>query len=69
LVPLPMDGSPALRIEFDGALFQATQEEIAIEDGRLKSSWGSKLYRILLTAKQPGAEREWVVRFALAARG
>jgi hypothetical protein len=61
-VSLAVPGAPPVRIEFDPALFRAVQEEITVEDARLRSAWGAKLYRILLAATQPGAEREWVLR-------
>jgi hypothetical protein len=65
-IVLPMEGTRPVRIEFDSALFAATQEEIKLQDRRLASAWGPRLYRILLTAKQPGAERSWTVRIAQA---
>jgi hypothetical protein len=63
-IVLPVEGTRPVRIEFDSALFAATQEEIKLQDRRLASAWGPRLYRILLTAKQPGAERSWTVRIA-----
>ena len=39
-----------------------TVEEINVEDGRLRSSWGERLYRILLVADHPPATGEWAVR-------
>jgi hypothetical protein len=38
-------------IHFDFKKFDSEIEEITIEDERLRSSWGNRLYRILLTAK------------------
>ena len=66
VLALPVEGAKPVRIEFDAALFQATQEEIKLTDRRLASAWGARLYRILLTAKQPGAERAWSVKISQA---
>ncbi len=39
-------------IRYDGRKFEVSLEPIALEDARLKSSWGGKVYRILLKAKR-----------------
>jgi hypothetical protein len=57
--PLP---SGKVRIVYDARLLSPEVEEIKIEDGRLKSSWGDRLYRILLTAKAPGNRGSWTLR-------
>lgn len=54
------------RVLFDAKALTHSVEEIRIEDGRLKSSWGERLYRILLTAEAPPAEGEWTVRVVQA---
>lgn len=41
------------RVEFDAASLDARVEEIAITDANLRSIWGEKLFRIVLTAKAP----------------
>ncbi len=52
------DGSIHLRaggavLIFDRALLAARIETIQITDAQLKASWGDRVYRILLTAKNP----------------
>jgi hypothetical protein len=54
-----------VRVQYDDALFTASQEEIKIEDARLRGAWGERLYRILLTARRPTAQGAWDVRFTL----
>ena len=54
---------PGLRITFSRALFSAGIETIEIEDSRLRSSWGEKIYRIVLTLDEPGIEGEYTVEF------
>jgi hypothetical protein len=39
-------------ILYDKSLWSAALETIPVEDGQLRSSWGERVYRILLTAKQ-----------------
>jgi hypothetical protein len=55
----------AVKIAFDAAVFKHAVEEIRIEDGRLRSAWGERLYRILLTAQNPGARGNWTTRITL----
>ena len=38
-------------IHFDKEKFDAEIEAIPLDDARLRSSWGKRLYRIVLTAK------------------
>ncbi len=45
------DAEPVI-IRFDDNTFLLDIEEIPIEDTRLQSSWGNRVYRILLTAKE-----------------
>jgi hypothetical protein len=52
-----------VEIAYDQTLFRATIEEIGIEDPQLAQSWGSALFRILLSAVKPGAEGEYTVVF------
>jgi hypothetical protein len=51
--------SGAVKIAYDPAVFTPEVEEIRIEDGRLRSSWGDRLYRILLVALKPPVQAEW----------
>ena len=46
------DAEPVM-IRFDDNTFLLDIEEIPIEDARLQASWGNRVYRILLTAKEP----------------
>jgi hypothetical protein len=45
------DAAPVV-IRFDDNIFLIDIEEIPIEDDRLRASWGDRVYRILLTAKE-----------------
>ncbi len=47
---------------YDGRVFTPSIEEIRLEDGRLRHSWGERLYRILLHAENAGAEGKWSMR-------
>jgi hypothetical protein len=55
-LPLLEDGSPAaantISIEYDEQRFAVTFEPIALEDARMRSGWGERLTRIVLTSKQ-----------------
>ena len=42
-----------VKVLYDGAAFTPVVEEIRLEDARLRSSWGERLYRILLRAANP----------------
>jgi len=46
---------------YDAAKFSASIEPIAIEDSRLKSSWGEKIYRILLTSRERVSSSEYSI--------
>ena len=54
--------SPPLSILYDKKFFTAEIETIALEDDRLKSSWGPTLYRILFTAPRTPAKGEYSIR-------
>ncbi|MCP5119056.1 MAG: hypothetical protein GY953_50275 [bacterium] len=61
---LTLSGSGfTLQADFDPNLFTATIEEVEVKDQRLRSSWGARLRRILLTAKNPPAKGTWTLRF------
>ncbi|MBM3294672.1 MAG: heparinase [Candidatus Aminicenantes bacterium] len=49
-------------ILYDKGFFKAEVETIALEDERLKASWGASIYRIVLTAARPPAKGEYTVR-------
>jgi hypothetical protein len=57
--PLP---SGRVRIAYDATMLSPEVEEMKIEDGRLRSSWGDRLYRILLTATSPANRGSWTLR-------
>ncbi len=46
-------------LTYDAATFAATVEEIAIDDARLLSTWGPRLYRIILTVNNPQQQDSW----------
>ena len=55
--------SPAgLKVLYDPQTFTPKIEEIAITDSRLRSSWGDKLYRILLDCRNPKPKASWTLR-------
>ncbi len=56
--------SPDLKsvtIEYDKQKFGAVIETIPLEDARLRSSWGERLYRIVLTAKRKSLKDEFAI--------
>jgi hypothetical protein len=48
-------------IAFDAGIFEPKVEEIPIEDARLKSTWGERLYRVLLRAANPPPRAKWTL--------
>ncbi len=54
---------PGLKISFSETLFSPLIEKIELDDSRLRSSWGEKIYRIVLTLDDPGREGEYTVKF------
>ena len=58
-------GSPPVQVSFDAGLTPLV-EEIAIEDARLASVWGPRLYRIQLHAGNVPESGRFVVRFRAA---
>lgn len=56
--------SPArVKVLFDPAVFEASIEEIPLEDARLRGAWGERLYRILLSAESPKLRDTWTLGF------
>jgi hypothetical protein len=49
--PAKSSASTPLYVQYDKAKFEAKIEPITLEDAQLRSSWGERLYRILLTAR------------------
>lgn len=54
--------SKAVHIIYDKKKFSVDFETIPIEDERLESSWGNRLFRILLTAKEKPLRDEFSIR-------
>jgi len=54
--------SGRIKLFYDARAFSFSQEEIRIEDARLKASWGDRLYRINLTAEKPRLRDTWTLR-------
>jgi hypothetical protein len=52
-------------LAYDASLLEAVVEEKEIEDGRLKSVWGGKLWRVRLTCARAPKQG----RFALTVAG
>ena len=51
-----------VKVLYDGAAFTPVVEEIRLEDARLRSTWGDRLYRILLRAANPAPRARWITR-------
>jgi hypothetical protein len=63
-IPVTADSaSESLDMEYDGRVFQAEIEEIALDDPRLQASWGNSLFRILLTPMATPREGEHRIAF------
>jgi hypothetical protein len=62
LLSLAVAAGNAIDVLYDGRMFKTAIEEIRLEDGRLRRSWGERLYRILLKADNAGAEGKWSMR-------
>jgi len=60
--PSSTKAAAPLAVSYDAGFFSAKVETIPIEDGRLRSSWGNMLYRILLTAAAAPADGEYSIR-------
>jgi len=56
------EGQP-ISISYDKDRFSVGVDTIPIEDPRLLSSWGNRIYRILLTAKGRALADEFSFRF------
>ena len=50
--PTDLQEKTPVQIRFDPHIFQVEIEEIPLEDSRLQASWGERIYRILLTARE-----------------
>jgi hypothetical protein len=54
--------SGTAQIQYDADLLDVTFEPVPIEDSRLKTVWGDRLTRIVLTVKTPSTQGVWTVR-------
>jgi hypothetical protein len=54
-----------IKVSFDAQAFHPVSEEVPIADGHLRSSWGDRLYRILLKCDKPAMEGDWRVRIGM----
>jgi Heparinase II/III-like protein len=63
---LSVSPTTTLHVLFDAAAFHPGIEEVPIDDARLKASWGTRLYRILLKADSPPAKAQWMTRIVTA---
>ncbi len=52
----------SVRVSFDGKSLKPVVEEVKVADAHLQSTWGQRLYRILLTAERPPSEGKFAVR-------
>jgi hypothetical protein len=55
-----------VKVSFDAKSFHAVVEPIAITDGHLQSSWGDKLYRVLLKCDKPPLQADWRMLIRMA---
>jgi hypothetical protein len=57
-------GETATKVEiiYDATMLSALTEQIDIHDRQLQSSWGNKIWRIVLAMKKPAMKNECVVR-------
>ncbi|MFC1725406.1 heparinase II/III family protein [candidate division KSB1 bacterium] len=60
--PEGLKDSKGLFIKYDWEEFSADIEAIPLEDGRLRSSWGEKIYRIKLTMKKTSLKGDFSIR-------
>ncbi len=51
-----------VKVLYDHRTLSYSSEEIRIEDARLRSSWGERVYRVLLKADKPALEGAFTVR-------
>lgn len=52
------------RLSYDADALTASVEEMPLDDERLRSSWGGKLFRIVLRPKEAVARANWPLRIA-----
>ena len=62
-MPASGQGIPDVLLRYDAQRFTPKIETIEIKDAHLRSAWGDKIYRILLTARQPKLQENWQFEF------
>ncbi|WP_158302238.1 heparinase II/III domain-containing protein [Paenibacillus mesophilus] len=62
-IAFPRDGADALLMEYDAGLFTAVVETVALEDKKLRNSWGDRLYRLVLTPARSVQNGSYTIRF------
>jgi hypothetical protein len=58
----PSFPSGRVALLYDARSLTAVTEELPLKDGRLRSAWGEKIYRILVRAQAPPEEGSWLFR-------
>jgi hypothetical protein len=51
-----------VKVLYDPRTFTPAIEEIKLDDARLRSTWGERLFRILLRAANPKTQAVWTTR-------
>jgi hypothetical protein len=67
LSPAPLAGDMVAgqaQLSYDPAVFSVQAEEIALSDPRLATAWGTRMVRLLFTAKAPQAQGSWKIQIA-----
>ncbi|HJY07176.1 MAG TPA: hypothetical protein VJ323_12735, partial [Bryobacteraceae bacterium] len=54
---------PDALLHYDAQRFTPKVETIEIKDDHLRSAWGDRIYRILLTAQRPHLQETWQFDF------
>ncbi|MBO7742996.1 heparinase II/III family protein [Paenibacillus sp. MWE-103] len=64
-IGLPYAEGKRLAVAYDAAALDVRSEEIFLEDSRLQGNWGERVYRVVLTEKQPALRGERVLSMAI----
>ena len=59
-----LDGrvSASGQVTYDSSIFTAALETVTLTDERMGGTWGSELYRVVLTAQNPAQRGKWTYR-------
>jgi len=52
------------QVAYDPTIFRATVETVTLTDERMGGTWGTELYRVVLTAKNPAQRGTWTYQVA-----